>query len=351
MKKLFTLFGLIIKQHIRNPFFLAILLALPVSALALCANNSKTAGMEVRIGIYTEESNEFISDIFEFLQKNDGIATFIPYDHFDELELQIKKNELACGYIFRSGLQDKLNSGKYTGAIRLLSGPQSQIAASLSNEIIFSAILQCNGEEFINQFLKGNSLTAPYEAYAKDLIHETLVTFQTNNSTYHVEFESLGESDNISDTIPLPSGDSLFPLHNALLLLIFAAGLLGSLQYLQEYSRRIFSPMPVSCRIAAIFLYPFVLSLLTGVAALLTLYCFEHTMSAQTILQMLVYTFLVSIYCGVLSRIIPSQIFYAAMIPVILMVCLVIYPIFINLEPFVPGIAFLRKIFPPAYMI
>lgn len=351
MKKIIKLTGLIAKQYLKNPFFLLLLIALPLCTLFLSTKDTSLNNMELKIGLYAKEPDAFLSEVFKTLQATDSVANFTCFDTAEELERQIKRNELACGYIFENDLQNKLNSGKYSNAIQLLSGPQSQIAASVCNEILFSALLKCNGEGFMTNFLDNNDLTKPYATLASTLIHETFVEYQTNNSTYHVEFESLGESNELSDTVAFESSDSLFPIKGALVLLIFAAGLFGSLQYLQECSRKIFNPMPLSCHIAVIFLYPFILSFLTGLMSFLTLYFNDKIFDPQQFFQILLYCLIIAGYCGLLSRILSSKIMYAAIIPMLLILCLVIYPIFINLEPMVPGIHILRKIFPPGFMM
>lgn len=352
MKRIFILFSLITKQYLKNPVFLALILLLPLSALFLSHSGISEETAKLPIGIYAPQKEPLIESIFSVLEQSSGIAHFIQYDDKEQMTLDILNDEIECGYVFQPGLSEKLLKGKYTGAISLLCGNQSEIAVALGNEIIFSVLLRCYNTDFISNFIAKNSLLSPYTVSLSENIFETLRLYETNGSTYHVEFSVLGDDNTIENTTAMEETTLLFPLRGTLYILVFAAGLFGSLSFLHEKTTGIFCAMPHGCSSSARFLYPLSISFLTGIMAVATLSLSGAcAFSLMPCMEMLLYVIFVTIYCGLLTFLLPSPMLFAGGIPIFLIVSFVACPVFINLKPFVPGIDILRHLLPPGYFL
>lgn len=352
MKRIFILFSLITKQYLKNPVFPALILLLPLSALLLSHSGIAEETANLHIGIYAPKKEPLTESIFSTLKQSAGIAHFIQYDDEEQMTLDILNDEIECGYVFQPGLAQKLLTGKYAGAISLLCGNQSEIAVALGNEIIFSVLLRCHNADLISHFIANNSLLSPYAAGLPGNIPETLRLYETNGSTYHVEFCVLGDDNTIENTTAMSKTPLLFPLRGTLYILVFAAGLFGSLSFLHERTTGLFCAMPHYCSFLARFLYPLSISLITGIMTVVTLslsgVC---TFSLMPCMEMLLYVIVVTMYCGLLTFLLPSPMLFAGGIPIFLIVSFVACPVFINLKPFVPGIDVLRHLLPPGYFL
>lgn len=352
MKKLLILFSLITKQYLKNPVFFALIALLPISAFVLSHSDTANHSLELNIGIYCAAPDALTDSVFSSLESAGGIAHFVSYDDPDRMTMDILCDTIECGYIFKPDLAEKLRGNKYNGAVSLLCGTNSDIAASLGNEIIFSAVLRCYTPGFINNFITKNTLLSPYSDILSEGIIETLKLYESDGSTYHVEFSVLGDGNTIADTTEMSDTSLLFPVRGTLYILVFAAGLFGSLQFLHEKTTGLFRTMPRYCSFCAGFLYPLSIGLIVGLMAMITLlFSGLETFSLLLLARMAAYVIFIAIYCGLLTLVLPSEMIFAGAILVFLIICFVACPVFINLKPFVPGIEFVRHLFPPGYFL
>lgn len=353
MKQILLLIHLTIKQQLKNPPFLFFLILMPLIILhtskIIISDNDEN---NICIGIYTDSYTTISEQVFDELSKNNGIISFIEYEDLELMRTDIIKNKLECGYVFPENLKEKLDKKDYKNTVTLMCGSNSNIIGSLSNEIVFSAILKIYGENIIKNYISSNELLNTHSDELFPLIDEKYSSYLNSDTVFHVEFNTISPDGSLDDLETIEAATSLFPLRGIASVLIFAAGMFGSLQFLTDKSSGTFITMKQNCRIAAYFVYPFVLSLLTGISAAIAL-TFSNISAGfvNEITAILPYIFIITIYCAALSSILRNENIFAASLPVMIILCLVACPVFINLAPLLPAIKIIRYFLPPTFYL
>lgn len=355
MKQILLLIYLTIKHQFKNPAFVIFLILMPIIILYASKteiSGSNDSGTDICVGIYSDSDNAMTVSISEELSKNSSIIRFIKYEDLELMRSDIIKNKLECGYVFPENLREKLDEKDYKNTITLMCGANSNIICSLSNEIVFSAILKIYGGNIIKNYISSNELLNTHSEELLLHIDEKYASYLNSDTAFHVEFNTISSDGSLDDLETIEASASAFPLRGIAAVLIFAAGMFGSLQFLTHRLSGTFITMKLNCRIAAYFVYPFVLSLLTGIsaAAALTLSNISAGFVSE-ITAILPYIFVITIYCAALSSILSNVNIFAASIPVMIILCLVACPVFINLAPLLPAVKIIRYFLPPAFYL
>jgi ABC-2 type transport system permease protein len=352
MRQLILLLVLTIKEHIKKPVFLAFLICMPLAAALFFYLPDNFSTAEISIGIYAAKADNLTEEIMNELLQKDGMIHFISYEYVEAMQSDIMTGKISCGYCFPENLSGKLADEEFKAAITVLCASNSDITVSLANEMIFSVLLKHYGYDMMYNYAVGNSLLQGEEALFAPMLKELYASYSAGDSTFHVEFDTVSSDDSFLTLEEIEVSNSLFPLRGILAILIFTAGLFGSLKYLRNRSAGTFVTMPSMCRIAAAYFYPFTLCLLTAISAIPTLYIsgFSYGL-AHDCIQMFFYICMITIFCVILSHILCRETLFAAAIPVCSIICLIVCPVFVNIAPLIPQIKVLRWFLPPMYFL
>lgn len=347
MRKYLLWFRLILKRQLNYRFLLILLTAMPVCAFIVSNIPQFQENSVPQIGIYLCDDDRLsvVSSGMLVDESSDTIAYYIA-DSKETLIQDIINKTADCGYIFEENLTDKIMSGNFKNCITFVEAPSS-IMKSLSNEMVFFAIFRNFGKDIALNYIETNDAFANVKESAKQYTDERFDYYINGPATFHVEFKTLDTTSvtNSSDSrIEYNAQTSLFPLRGILAVLILAAGLFGSVQWLTDRDNGVFVTLPVHFAVSSRMIYPFISAALFAMSSIVTLIASRQFMSAGTeISAMLAYLVLITIFSVLLSYIIKSVRFFVALIPAVILCTLICCPVFFDLSAYMPFIDVIRR--------
>lgn len=355
MKRIFLWLWLIIKRQLNYKFVPVFLVLLPLSVLIVSNIPRLNESSAPRVGLYLPDNDALSAACADILTSGqyEAIEYYIA-DSADELKNDISSKDTDCGYVFPENMTQILSSGNYRSSIALLASPSSVMDA-LSSEMVFNALFQCMGKEIALNYIKENSAFAEIQKPALDYADRQFDYYVNGPATFHVEFQTLDVSSQDADSPAVKeynANNSVFPLRGILSILVYIAGMSGSVLWLSDRENGVFITVPRAFSSAGRVLYPLTSALLFAFASVLSIIAQGgHKGVMHEISSMLVYVLLISIFSAFISCLIHKSRLLAALIPILALCSLVICPVFIDLSSYMPFIAIIRKLLLPSYYL
>ena len=166
MKRVAMWFFLSCKRYMRKWSFLFILLLLPLGVLA-AGQAQKKGSRDVNIAISVEESGEnalgnALADSLVNRPRGEdaGMFRFYLCRGEEEVKAEVASRRAECGYVIYAGLEEKLDAKSYKRSIGVYSAP-STVAAALSTETVFAALMKIYNGELLADYVAENELFDP----------------------------------------------------------------------------------------------------------------------------------------------------------------------------------------------
>ena len=163
MKRVAMWFFLSCKRYMRKWSFLFILLLLPLGVLA-AGQAQKKGSRDVNIAISVEESGEnalgnALADSLVNRPRGEdaGMFRFYLCRGEEEVKAEVASRRAECGYVIYAGLEEKLDAKSYKRSIGVYSAP-STVAAALSTETVFAALMKIYNGELLADYVANNEL-------------------------------------------------------------------------------------------------------------------------------------------------------------------------------------------------
>lgn len=180
MKRVAMWFFLSCKRYMRKWSFLFILLLLPAGVLA-AGQAQKKGSQDISIAISVEESGEntlgdALADSLVNRPRGEDAGMFRFYLCRDEEEVkaEVASRRAECGYVIYAGLEEKLDTKSYKRSIGVYSAP-STVAAALSTETVFAALMKIYDGKLLADYVAENELFAPLGAPGGEAREEAAV--------------------------------------------------------------------------------------------------------------------------------------------------------------------------------
>ena len=204
------------------------------------------------------------------------------------------------------------------------------------NEAVYNAIFQEYAKTMLADFIASYDVVSLKKAdELKALVDEHYEYEKENTPVFHVVYEDIPE--NFYDD------QALFqiPVRGLAVLFIMLTALAGSSQYRHDAKKGRFLLRRPDEKWFVPFLYSYLPALFLSVFGLLALIIgsvapVNVTLIAELAL-LIVFSALCSILCTLLGQIIKSSLAFDALIPVILLFCLLYSPVLMDLRDFIPG--------------
>lgn len=241
----------------------------------------------IRIGLYCADPDEMTEAVLTNLETlDDGLYRFYRSSSLDYMQEDINLRKAECGYEFPNDLESQMQAGE-DGCISVYTSP-STVLTAVVNEAVYNAIFQEYAKTMLADFIASYDVVSVKTAdELKALVDENYAYEKENTPVFHVVYEDIPE--NFYDD------QALF-------------------------------------QIPALFLSVFgLLALIIGSVAPVNV-----TLIAELAL-LIVFSALCSILCTLLGQIIKSSLAFDALIPVILLFCLLYSPVLMDLRDFIPG--------------
>lgn len=392
MNRAWLWFVLSCKRYVRRLSFLLILLILPLAVLGI-RTAEEDGATEIRVSVYAEGSENavlgggtgggaekaaeelsleqaLVQRLISGMPAQDGsILTF----YLCESEMQVREDVASkraeCGYVIAQDLRERLEKKDYKRSIRVYSAP-STVAAGLSTEVVFAALMELYDKELFVDYVENGGLfdeAAPKESLQREaLIKQAGSLYETwlyNGSTFRFVAETVdrpaadaGYSDEgapgSDQKGAAPEKDAVFPVRGIVAVYIFIIGLYAAVMNLTDEAKGLFLAVPYNCRMAcriSAMAAPVFLAAVSGMAALLS----GGAMTGwfQEMPVMLLYLAAVTGFAWFLRVVVKSPEVLCCLIPFFLIGSLLFCPVIIDVSRYFPALETVQKLFLPWYYL
>ncbi len=295
----------------------------------------------IQIGLYCDNPDAMTETVFKKLETlDDGLYRFYRSSSLDYLQEDISLRKSECGYEFPSDLEAQMQSGA-AGCITVYTSP-STVLTAVVNEAIYNAIFQEYAKTMLTDYIASHdvvTLDTPNSSDAADalrqLVDEHYAYEKENTPVFHVVYEEIPKD--------FYDDQALFqiPLRGLTVLFVMLTALAGGSQYRHDATKGRFLLRRPDEKLFVPFLYSYLPALFLSVAALLSLIISTtaplNTFLIAEVVLFIVFAALCSLICTAFTKFIRSSIVYDALIPVVLLFCLLYSPVLMDLSDFIPG--------------
>ena len=306
----------------------------------------------IQIGLYCDNPDTMTETVFKQLETlDDGLYRFYRSSSLDYLQEDISLRKSECGYEFPGDLEAQMQSGA-EGCITVYTSP-STVLTAVVNEAIYNAIFQEYAKTMLTDYIASHDVVTLDSSDAADelasdelkqLVDEHYAYEKENTPVFHVVYEEIPED--------FYDDQALFqiPVRGLAVLFVMLTALAGGSQYRHDAKKGRFLLRRPDEKLFVPFLYSFLPALFLSVAALLSLVISTTApLNAFLIAEaalLIVFAALCSLICTAFTKFIRSSIAYDALIPVVLLFCLLYSPVLMDLSDFIPGYSVLSWLAP-----
>ncbi|MDE6750126.1 MAG: hypothetical protein K2K21_13840 [Lachnospiraceae bacterium] len=369
MKKYLIWFSLLMKRMIKIPAFVLMLaglliLTMAVSKLEQGERSESAVGVmiEAKAGQDLSKAQEEWNQRFiSLLYEQEGILAFQVYENKEMLMQAVEKGEIDCGFVMPHDLQDRINEGTWQGTIILYSSSES-VVTQIAKERIASAVFTLYSEESYVNYVENISdfdQTQTSEdgreeiiAFAKSAYESHLLDGSTFSLIYNGSSYDESRSEGADDSERQAAAD-VFPLRGVLAVCIFLSGMCGLLVDWKDRQEKRFQRIVPDW--IATMANVFVPTIYTTGVSLAVLFCTNQITGpggiVRELFRLLIFQFLIVVYCSIIRLILRKQELVAAAIPILTLACMICCPVWIRLAVYVPVFRILEKLFPATYYL
>lgn len=310
------------------------------------------------------EGNLFLREVEKRLGEHEGAVQFVFFSTEEEVRQEVSAARAECGYCIPADFKDCLDKKRLKNVIKAYKSPQTSMQR-LCEEVFFAEIFSVYGEmtfgeqaaELIGEENTAEAAREQIAARAEELLEKYLA----NGSTFQFVYEdyTAWEKDRLQGTGEAESGaeehrnaesSGFFRVRGIMALLIFAGGLCGTLDVLEDekQKRSIRLKGGLIFRFLTIYLPVFIMSTVMLVCLAVA---GEWSGLAKELVRLGSYQLILLPYCFFLKHLCGTQERLSAAIPVLLLLTAVVCPVFADLAQVIPAFRILEKIFPAAYYL
>lgn len=338
---------LLLKRYLQKPIFLlTIFLLLPLFTIGL-KQSLRESKISLTVGICSEDKGSYANLIIKALQKKSQGLRFVSVPSRDALDSAIRSRRMDCGFVLKEYFTSQIKKQRKKNLIDCYTSPGSASTA-IAKEYIHSEVFSLYAfDTMMNYIQKDMNLEYKDTILLRNKLSPIFQNYLAGDETFSFSFVTPDQAV-IETTMMLPS----YILNSAQKitgLFILLAAMMGSCNLYRDEKNYFFHNFRGMTRILANLANILFPSLLALGSSLITIWICEG-MSFDTVLHLLLYTCLCTLYCGILHRVIPKEKLFTGMIPVILICAFLFCPIVIDFSVFLPEIAVWKWIFPPAYL-
>ncbi len=348
MKKSLTWFLLLCKRQIKNPV-LYILFVLVTGLSVVFSIMPKTASTNMtNVGILISEDTDITRTLKAELSKAHDTYKFIFYNDEEKMFRDIRNETLECGYTIPENVTIRLTNSSI-GSIKIYNRGFTSIQGSIDEYIYCRLIKACR-----NQIIQNCVTTAKGEDFdISDVLsdfNEAYKKYEDGVDVFHLDIMTRSaEKINIR-----PGGDTviLFPSRGILSIIVFMSALLGCITYMQDKEKEIFVTIPALQRGMCKMIYCFVPAVLLALLSMVSLAITGDFQSlGKELGAMSILVIMSVIFAMLVSLPLKRSRIMAAIIPFLLLGCLIVCPIFIKASGYIPLLKYVEKLFVPYYYL
>lgn len=354
MRKLawwFCMFGMTLRRALYRPVFLLFLLLFPLGMGVLHQVEKRSSGrIAVALRPGTDAWNQALAERLE--SEESSSFFFYPCGTEEEAKKAVMTGRAECAYLFPEGLKERLDEGHYTRAVRVLVSP-STVAERIISEKIFSELFEVYGRELLADYGKNGAAfqtvmarcqTTEAREKACGVLMKLYEKYRSNGSTFTFDYQTLQGG----TALQTGAMKVVFPVRGLTAVFLFIMGLAAAVMAGEDAERGLYAAVRSRERwllqTAEIAAFVFLASISAYAALLASGNGAEPLLEAGKLLFYLVFVTMYAFGCLAVCR---KPGFLAALIPVFILACLLLCPIFFDASVFLPGAAGMRKLLPP----
>ena len=340
MKRVAMWFFLSCKRYMRKWSFLFILLLLPLGVLA-AGQAQKKGSRDVNIAISVDESGEnalgnALADSLVNRPRGEdaGMFRFYLCRGEEEVKAEVASRRAECGYVIYAGLEEKLDAKSYKRSIGVYSAP-STVAAALSTETVFAALMKIYNGELLADYVAENELFDPLGTAGGEAREKAAAQGRD------------GEDRDVAG-----SQTDVFPVRGLVAVYVFVTGLYGAVVMCGDEERGLFLPLSygyrIPCRVASMAAP----AVMAGVSGLLALWAGGVMTSLPGEAAVMAgYCCVVIGSAWILRLVCRRPQVLCCIIPFLVIGSLVFCPVFVDAGRLFPGLDQVGRLFPPWYYL
>lgn len=370
----FRLLITMLKQYIRKPECIILLLALPILTFLL-SNISRTEEQTIRAACYfpgittTDLSSELpaspgtqpdlryaplpedmaiSADTASFLTlakrlfQYEGLYTFYLCSSEQEVYDAVAANQAECGYIFPDDLYEELLDNNIEELVTTVTSPSTTMLPVI-NETVYSMIFEELALDALKQYLAEDSAVS--EGYGilfdNNDIEEAYNRYLLGDSVFHFEYN--GSPDDYHLTV---SSALLSPIRGLLAILMLLSAFSGAVSFYKLSENPVFHRMNVrifSIIVPVLYTMPVML--------LCILFGNLNTGFLKEILMLILYGIACILGTLLLTLCIKKRVIFISILPILILACLIFTPVFIDISVLVPALKPLSYVLLPYYYL
>lgn len=348
MNKMGLWFLMSCKRQLKRPFFLILLILIPVG-MGCFRQLEKNDSGRIAIALYSD-GDAWNEKVTEALTGGGHSFAFYVCESKEELLEDVAAKRAECGYVFPSGLKKMLDRGEYRRKISMVVSP-STVAAQLASEAVFAGLFKVYGRDLLKQYAETGELFAPLAAAGEGAVWSELEPlydqYLENGSTFAFQYGTASGGRMEENTIK-----AVFPVRGIAAVFILVIGLSAAVTAAADEKKGLFQSMAGIRRTTCILVQMAAPILLSCLSAFLCLVSSGELgpMGTETA-ALLAYAAAVTLFSCLLERVIKNPLFLSGLIPFFIIGSLVACPVFADLSAFVPILKTVRLLFLPYYYL
>lgn len=330
------------KRLLKKPVWLVLLLFFPVLTMFFSYTDSRESGL--RVALYAQTDEPFSNELIQKLLAREGVCHFYLASSEDRLYRDVLNGHAECGYLFPEDLSSKLDLGKKKNLVELVIS-SSTTMSKITNEIVYSELFELYSLHILEDYLMNDSLLSEYETPDPATVEALYQKYLVNGSTFAFDIENFYD-----DYSSIEKGLTAHITIGMTGILILLGGICGLLQYAEDEEKKRHDHVPFSVRkyIACIeIVCPFLLFAITGAVCLGITGYFAQL---SHLISYLLYILLAFLFCMLLYPLRHKRMVFLTFLPLYLLGCLILTPIFIDVTVYLPALSWISRFFLTDYL-
>ncbi|MCR5120586.1 MAG: hypothetical protein K6B44_13315 [Lachnospiraceae bacterium] len=339
---MFRFFIMQMKLIFKNPVKLIILAAIPLTGLLLKNSVSESETARIAVAYSVEGGGSGHDGIRKLLDKDEGMFSFREQESEEALIAAVAGEKAECGFIIPASFFEDMRKGKTKGLITLVSSPGSTLSL-VAAETLYARLYPEAAKRRMGDYFTKESAIKGYspELFDTEDVYEIYERIYTGGGTFSFDYE--GGGDHVQ---PTKAGVALSPVRGLLAVLVMLAGLTGLMSYTG------YAENPVYAKAGVRLILCLAPMLMAAAVSILTFIFVDGIPGVERtpagicaeLAHMLLYVVLCLLFMMILGSLPGMGKILPAFIPVYVLCCLVLSPVFIDaaaISPLLKKLSFL----------
>lgn len=344
MNKTLLWFYLSGKRQLKHPFFVILLLLLPIGMWMLHKAETESSD-KIAIALYTE-GNEWNEEVAADLISSEQSFEFYLCETKEDLSADVAAGSAECGYVFSAELKKGLDSGDYKRLITVVTSP-STVTEKLASETVFAGLFRIYGRELLRNYSEDGEAFTELSGDVWMELEPLYDKYLQDGSTFSFEYATVDGGVMKKDSVK-----AVFPIRGIAAIFIFVIGLAAAVTACEDDRRGLFTPVAKSKKAVWIMAQ-------LGAPVMLTCFfvfvCLMLTGNGggvvKEITALVIYGAVTVLFSYLLCLIVKNPLILAGLIPFFIVAGLIACPVFADLSAFLPGLKIVRLFLPPYYYL